>query len=212
MPPLSFTPEILPLLANGAPVAIGVSGGKDSSAVAIALVGWLRANGHTNPVVLIHADLGKTEWKQSIEVCRRLADFLGVELVVVRREKGDMMDRWEQRWTDNVARYAALSCVQLILPWSTPDMRFCTSELKVDVICRDLVRRFPGQTILSVTGIRRQESKSKTSGRGIAPIAKPMPKLTSVTHRTTGVAWHPILDWTLDDVLFYQAEQGFRLH
>ena len=40
-------------------------------------------------------------------------------------------------------------------------MRFCTSELKTAVICRELVKRFPGRQILSVTGIRRQESAGR---------------------------------------------------
>jgi 3'-phosphoadenosine 5'-phosphosulfate sulfotransferase (PAPS reductase)/FAD synthetase len=98
--------------------------------------------------------------------------------------------------------------VKLILPWSTPSMRFCTSELKTDIICRDLVRRFPGQTILSATGIRRQES----SHRDKAPIARAQPKLTSAKHQTTGLDWNPILEWSLDDVLNLHHARGFPLH
>ena len=55
-----------------------------------------------------------------------------------------MVDRWQQRWTDNLRRYRYLSCVQLILPWSTPAMRFCTGEMKLDLICRALAKRYPG--------------------------------------------------------------------
>jgi 3'-phosphoadenosine 5'-phosphosulfate sulfotransferase (PAPS reductase)/FAD synthetase len=58
-------------------------------------------------------------------------------------------------------------------------MRFCTSELKTAIICRELVRRFPGQTILSVSGIRREESTK----RKLAPIVKVQPKLTSYNTR-----------------------------
>ncbi len=57
--------------------------------------------------------------------CRDLQldpSVLGLELMVVRREAGDMMDRWLQRWRDNLARYATLRCVKVILPWSTPSM------------------------------------------------------------------------------------------
>src|SRR5271163_4692630 len=79
---------IADLLAADAPVAIGVSGGKDSCAAAIATI------------VLLHADLGRVEWSDSLPTCTRLATFLGVELLVVRREAGDMMDRWLQRWRD----------------------------------------------------------------------------------------------------------------
>jgi hypothetical protein len=38
-----------------------------------------------------------------------------------------MVERWESRWESSVRRYAALETVTLVLPWSTPSMRFCTS-------------------------------------------------------------------------------------
>ena len=182
---IAVTPEANAALLANSPVAIGVSGGKDSSALAFATVEHLDAIGHRGPRVLIHSDLGRVEWTESGPTCARLAERLGVELITVRRGAGDMMDRWLTRWANNVERYAELSCVKLILPWSTPSMRFCTSELKTAIICRELTRRFPGTTILSASGIRRQESP----GRAKAPIAKAQPKLSSVTHRTKGLRW-----------------------
>jgi 3'-phosphoadenosine 5'-phosphosulfate sulfotransferase (PAPS reductase)/FAD synthetase len=117
------------------------------------------------------------------------------------------VDRWRSRWESNIRRYAELSCVKLILPWSTA-MRFCTSELKTSIICRALVRRFPGQTILSATGIRRQESPNRAK----APVAKPQPKLASASWRTKGLDWHPILDWTTQQVFGYLEEKEVPLH
>jgi 3'-phosphoadenosine 5'-phosphosulfate sulfotransferase (PAPS reductase)/FAD synthetase len=161
------TPEITSVLEAGAAVAIGVSGGKDSAATALATIDYLEDLGHRGPRVLIHSDLGRVEWRQSLPACHRLADRLGLELIVVRRETGDLLDRWRSRWESNVRRYAELSCVKLILPWSTAAMRFCTSELKTSIICRALVQRFAGQTILSAIGIRRQESPNRAK----APVA-----------------------------------------
>jgi 3'-phosphoadenosine 5'-phosphosulfate sulfotransferase (PAPS reductase)/FAD synthetase len=158
--------------------------------------------------VLIHSDLGQVEWKDSLPTCERLAARLGLELIVVRRQAGGMLERWQTRWANNVARYANLECVKLILPWSTASMRFCTSELKTAIICRELVRRFPGQTILSVSGIRREESTK----RKLAPIVKVQPKLTSTTHATSGYDWHPLLDWTKADVFALHERTGFPLH
>ena len=149
------------LVAAGAPIAIGVSGGKDSCAAAIAVVEHLHAVGHKSPVVLVHADLGDSdpalnvEWSDSLPTCERLAAFLGVELVVTRRAAGGMMKRWLKRWENNKKRYAELSCVKIILPWSTPAMRFCTSELKSAPIAAALVKRFPGHRIISACGVRR---------------------------------------------------------
>jgi len=195
-------------LDAGAAVAIGVSGGKDSSAVAFATLDHLNQIGHRGPRVLIHADLGRIEWEQSLPTCQRLAKATGLELIVVRRAKGDIIARWRSRWASNVRRYAALECVKLILPWSTAAMRFCTSEMKTAVICRELVRRFPGRTILSVTGIRRQES----DGRALRPISSAQNKLFSRSHQTTGIDWHSIIEWSLDDVLGYLDQRGFALH
>lgn len=193
---LSIDTTVADLIANDAPVAMGVSGGKDSVAMAIRVVRHLDAVGHKGPRVLVHSDLGRVEWKDSLPSCERLAAALGLELIVVKRAAGDMMDRWLVRWSNNVERYANLECVRVILPWSTPSMRFCTSELKTAVICRELIRRFPGRTIVSASGIRREES----SARAKAPTSKPQPKLSSKKHATSGVDWAPIADLTERDV------------
>ncbi|MBN8821295.1 MULTISPECIES: hypothetical protein [unclassified Spirosoma] len=127
---IALTPEVKTHLNNWMPVAIGVSGGKDSTAAAWATIQHLNEINHRGPRLLIHSDLGRTEWKDSLPTCERLADQLKTELVVVRRQAGDMMDRWLTRWANNVERYVNLECVKLILPWSTPAMRFMTSALR----------------------------------------------------------------------------------
>jgi 3'-phosphoadenosine 5'-phosphosulfate sulfotransferase (PAPS reductase)/FAD synthetase len=91
---VAFTPEIESALNRKAPVCIGVSAGKDSQAMAYWLCDYLDNRGHVGQRLLIHSDLGRAEWRQSLPVCERLAARLGVELVLVRRQAGDMMDRW----------------------------------------------------------------------------------------------------------------------
>lgn len=205
---VATTPEIDAFLASGSPVAIGCSGGKDSCAVAFATCEHLDRIGHTGKRILIHSDLGMVEWKDSAPTCARLADRLGVELVTVSRKAGGMMERWESRWRNNVARYANLECVKLILPWSTASMRFCTAELKRDVICADLVRRFPNSHILSVSGIRRDESPRRAK----SSILKPQPKMTSKKWGTLGFDWNALLEWKLADVFTYLEQKDFSLH
>jgi 3'-phosphoadenosine 5'-phosphosulfate sulfotransferase (PAPS reductase)/FAD synthetase len=201
-------PQVNALLFQNAPVAIGVSGGKDSTIAAFETAEYLNSIGHEGERILIHSDLGRVEWQDSLRTCERLASKLEMELIVVRRQAGDMMDRWLTRWKNNVARYINLECVKLILPWSTASMRFCTSELKTAVICSYLVKRFPGQQILSVTGIRRDESPNRRK----ASICSVQKKLTNKTHRTSGFDWHPILDFTLADVLSGHKRRRFALH
>lgn len=199
---------IAALLAKDSPVAIGVSGGKDSCAAALATIEHLDAIGHTGERVLIHADLGRVEWADSLPTCERLASHLGLELIVVRRAAGDMMDRWLKRWSNNVQRYVDLSCVKVILPWSTPRMRFCTSELKSAPMAAALVKRFPGQRIVSACGVRREESDDRSH----APTSKANNRLTNKTRKTSGVDWNPIAAWTEADVFAFCAARGFTMH
>lgn len=204
--PITLTDDIRHLLAADAAVAVGVSGGKDSAALAIAVDRHLRATGHAGPRILVHADLGRVEWRDSLPACQRLADHLGWELQIVRRKAGDLLHRWETRWERNADRYANLECVRLILPWSTPRMRFCTSEMKTAVIRSALKRRYPDRDILNVVGIRREESAE----RARKPVASPDPDLA----RRGGSAftWNAILDWSLDQVLRTIDDAGVPLH
>lgn len=206
IPPVAVTPEINDLLARNSVVAVGVSGGKDSDACAIAVNKHLNAIGHTGPRILVHSDLGRIEWAESLPQCERLAAHLGWELLVVRRQAGDMMDRWQGRWQNNVARYIDLSCVKMILPWSTPSMRFCTSELKAAVISSALKKRYPGQHIVNVAGIRREESNNRAK----APIAKEDPRLKR--KGLEGYTWNAVIEFNLDQVLGTIASSGLNLH
>jgi 3'-phosphoadenosine 5'-phosphosulfate sulfotransferase (PAPS reductase)/FAD synthetase len=205
-PSVATDDDVDEMLARGCVVAVGVSGGKDSVACALAVHDHLELIGYSGPRVLIHADLGVVEWKDSLAACERLAERIGWELIVCRRRAGDMMDRWESRWEANVERYNLLSTVRIILPWSTPSMRFCTSELKVEVITAELKRRFPGRDILNVVGIRREESTSRAK----KPVSSPELKLQRGAN--TGRNWNAIIDWKLDDVFSRIAAGGLTLH
>ncbi|KZC39838.1 hypothetical protein RHOFW510R12_00930 [Rhodanobacter sp. FW510-R12] len=204
--PLAVDPCVTELLAAHATVAVGVSGGKDSQAVALAVARHLDAIGHDGPRVLIHADLGRVEWRDSLPVCQRLAAHLGWELLVVRRRAGDMLDRWESRWVSRSEAYARLETVLLTLPWSTPGMRFCTGEMKTDVISRELRRRFPTGPIVSIDGVRAQESSARARKAPTSPAAK----LTRKGH--VGMNWHAILPWSIEDVFDEIAQSGLQSH
>lgn len=206
MTTLARHPDIERALSAGAVISYSVSGGKDSDALVLACERELR--GHPGPRLLIHSDLGVVEWSESLPQCQRLADKVGLELVTVRRKAGGMLERWQQRWRGNVARYANLETVTLILPWSTASMRFCTSELKTAIICRELRQRYPGQVILNALGIRGEESP----GRAQAPVCKPQNLLNSTRDGTRGYTWLPIHHWTLDQVWAIHREEHFAPH
>lgn len=116
------------------------------------------------------------------------------------------MQRWETRWSNNVSRYVDLSCVKLIVPWSSPSLRFCTSELKSAVISSHLRARFPDKDILSVTGIRRQES----AARKRMPVSQSDSRLAR--KRAQGITWNAIIDWSKDEVMLAVERSGLALH
>lgn len=198
---ISTTRVIIDLLVQGAAVAVGISGGKDSQAAATATFQYLDQIGHRGPRLLIHADLGSVEWADSLPTCERLSAQLGTDLVVVRRKQGGLMDRWESRWRSNIARYESLSTVTLVPCWSTPAMRFCTSELKTSKIHAELKRRFTRLPIISVTGVRRAESTQRA--RAEIMDHKPGEKIWT---------WRPILDWSEAEVFASLNAWGIEPH
>ena len=74
--------EVANVLAAGAPVFVGVSGGRDSQALAYRVCAHLDDIGHQGRRFLIHADLGRVDWRDSLPVCERLAQRLGVDMPV----------------------------------------------------------------------------------------------------------------------------------
>lgn len=200
-PSVALVDDVDKLISENAPVAIGVSGGKDSQAAALATFKYLDAVGHTGPRILIHADLGSVEWNDSLRICQELADHLGCELMVVRRKAGGLMERWESRWLSSKTRYELLSTVTLVPCWSTPAMRFCTSEQKTHVIMAELKRRFKGQKILNVTGVRREESATRAR-MSVADC--------DATNQVW--TWRPIIDLTIDQVFAMIDASGLHPH
>jgi hypothetical protein len=173
---ISRAPEVDALLDAGAPLIICVSGGKDSRLAAELAVAYARERGFTGRIILVYANLNTEEltvtWFDALEQCRALAERLDCEFEIVARPAGGLMDRLRSRWRANLRRYIELECVELILPWATPAMRFCTSELKTAIIQRWVRKTFGNQAVICVLGIRRDESNSKKKGRGVAPIIK----------------------------------------
>ena len=205
---LSVDDRVRSALAQGAVVAFSLSGGKDSGAASHAASEWLDKIGHPRADrVAIHADLGRAEWRSTPPLVEATAGRLGLPLMVVRHRKHDMVSRWEARFAEGKRRYAQLEIFNLIGPWSSASLRFCTAELKQQVIAPALQRRFPGRTIISVVGIRREESLN----RRLAPISKPEHRWDrrDGTHLLT---WHPVLQWSAAEVFEHHRLHGLPLH
>lgn len=211
LPPLAIDQPIREALSAGAWLAFSLSGGKDSGASAYAVSRLLDRIGHPRDRRLaIHADLGRAEWDSTLALVEAIAARIDVPLTVARRPAGDMVARWEQRFESGKRRYEALETYNLIGPWSSSSLRFCTSELKVLVIGPNQARRFRGQTIVSVIGLRRSESPARRN----TPISRLDDRFAKTGNAagTRMINWHPLVDWSDDEVFAAHARHDLPLH
>lgn len=211
LPPLALPAPITDALRAGAWAVFNLSGGKDSSASLLCGNLALDAIGHPRERRLaIHADLGRAEWETTPAMVTRIAALAGLPLAVVRRSAGDLFDRWQHRFDAGKRRYEALETYNLIGPWSSASLRFCTSEAKAQVIGPELARRLRGETIINVLGIRRDES----AARSATPDWKPDTRFAAPgnRHGTTMMLWNPLVHWRTCDVFAAHDLLGIPLH
>lgn len=189
-------------------IASAISGGKDSFCCAIEIDNFLKSIDFRGEFILIHSDLGLIEHAESLAECRRLAKHIGRELVIVHPTR-PMLERWEFRWESSVDRFINLERVKLVAPWSGPGaMRFCTSDEKVTPITQELKNRYPGKFIINAVGLRRDESKERAKKK----LWKVNDKLSGVKLQTSGIDWHPILDYTAAEVFEIHDRENFEPH
>ncbi|AHE53705.1 phosphoadenosine phosphosulfate reductase family protein [Sphingomonas sanxanigenens] len=203
--------QVMAAIRDGAWFVFNLSGGKDSTAAAYAAIALLDALGHPRDRrIAIHADLGRAEWRSTPTTVAAIAERLGLPLLVVHRPAGDMVARWEQRFLAGKRRYEALETYNLIGPWSSASLRFCTSELKVQVIGPELARLFRGEMIVSVIGLRRAESPSRRA----TPISRIDERFAKVGNSagTRMLTWHPAVDWSADEVFALHHSHALPLH
>ena len=208
---IALDPLVVSAVRAGANVIFNLSGGKDSGASALATTQWLDAIGHPRERrMAIHSDLGQIEWRSTLDIVRQVADAAGVPLLVVSRRAGGLIERWRQRFSSGKARYEALETYHLIGPFSSSALRFCTSELKAQVIGSEIARRFRGQTTISVLGLRRDESAARAS----ISIAKQDYRFASAGNRarTNMLTWNPIADWSAFDTFALHERLQLPLH
>lgn len=198
---ITIPPVIQSALQQGATLAVNISGGKDSQAMLNELVlarhrlpqyGWAGAR------FAIHAHLGRAEWPQTLVHCHQMTDLVNTPFVVVRREKGDLVARIQERQAQLAGTGKPF--------WPSAMARYCTSDLKKNPIDRYL-RRYSG-IVISAIGIRAQES-SRRAQKPVVAINKAITAkslqglspedalaLRSFKQRL-GLIWHPLLEWDI---------------
>jgi len=178
------------MIRRGALVACNVSGGKDSQAMTILLARVVPRD----QLVVVHAPLGEVEWPGTVEHVENTLPA-GVPLIFARTASGkSLLERVEERGKFPGVR-----------------RRFCTSDLKISPIERELRRylkahtRFAGR-VVSAVGIRRDESSARS---------KRSPWARSDRNSRAGREWFdwlPIFDLTTDDVFRVIRDAGQSPH
>ena len=205
---LALSDDVRAGIAAGSPVAFSLSGGKDSISISFATSALLDSLGHPRDRrVAIHADLGRIEWQSTPATVEAGAARLGVPLIIVRNRSYDMLSKWDRRFELGCRRYELLQTYHLTAPWSSANNRFCTSEMKTQVILPELLRQFPTDRILSVVGIRREESIK----RRLTPVSKAEPACWTRKRGANILTWSPGVDVREDEVYAYCERHGLPL-
>lgn len=185
-------------ISKGAVLYPNISGGKDGQAMVKTMI-----NNELPIEGLIHADLGRTEWKESMGMCQWLADEADKPLHVIRRSDGrDMIDHWRARLEKMKGTDKPF--------WSSAVNRYCTSDMKRDPIDK-FYRNCGHNFIISCEGIRAGESTKRGKkipltirARITSPYYKGMTVEEAIAAYTPehrlALTWYPIFNFTLEDV------------
>lgn len=190
------------LLVQGAALAISISGGKDSQAMLNWLVHLRHKYQWSGHFFAIHAHLGRAEWSDTLSHCHSICDQKEIELVVVLREQGDLVDRWRERMEKLMASGNTKPF------WSSAASRYCTSDLKRGPINKYL-RQFA--TVISAEGIRGQESPNRAK----QPVVSVREEISAARLKRLlpedaidkclqkgrlALTWHPLQHWDIEQV------------
>lgn len=204
-------------LTSGASLVVSISGGKDSQAMARHLASERLQRGWSGHAEAVHADLGRAEWAQTPAHVERCAAESGLPLVLVRRERGDLVSRIE----DRLSTVSTLDPTRPAKPfWPSAAQRYCTSDLKRGPIQKhvrslgDGAARGEGRgtVVVSAMGMRAAESHARRK-RPVLSVDRKVtsthlrdlsPEAALAAQRASGgrlvLAWLPIHAWSDADV------------
>lgn len=183
-----------------AALVISLSGGKDSQGLASALRRTYDARRWVAAMYAIHMDLGRAEWSMSMSHTKRIADDADMELVIIARPQGDLVDQIEQRMIKLHGTGKPF--------WPSSAARYCTSDQKRNQADKVLRRHM---VVISAEGIRAGESRDRSKKPVVAvrkQITSERLKRMSVQeaigaaqpHQRIALNWYPLLHWSEEDV------------
>jgi 3'-phosphoadenosine 5'-phosphosulfate sulfotransferase (PAPS reductase)/FAD synthetase len=181
------------MLDDGAHLISSSSGGKDSQAMTIELARLRQEHGWAGRFVVMHCDVGRMEWQESLAEARGHAEAVGAEFVAVEHAKYDLFSGIKAR------RVSLDAKGDFHKPhWPSSAARWCTRGWKT-ATCDKWIRNEPwvfGTNWIVAIGIRAEES----SNRAKKPIACDRDDATAETLGRYAYTWHPIHQYKLADV------------
>jgi len=206
-------------ISKGAKLYSSISGGKDGQAMVKSLTNW----GFTVEA-LVHADLGRIEWTESMMMCKKLQGEFDIPLYIGHRsDDRDLLDHWE----DRLGKLAGTGKPF----WSSAVNRYCTSDLKRGPI-NSFLRKCGHDFIISCEGVRAEESRARAKKNPLeirwsitSAFYKGMTVEESIANFTSGkrlaITWYPIFNFSTEEVwstynmnsqLLSEAREYYRLN
>ena len=209
-------------------ILLNSSAGKDSQAMIDYVTELAKRAGVAHRIVVVHADLGRVEWKGTKELFERQAAHYGHQTVVVSRMGRICPGRGKSRHfrpfdgRENALTYEKGEVYGDILDyvarrgkWPDAANRWCTADFKTAPV-RVLITELARQThenqgvkrprILNCLGMRAEES----------PKRKKMAAFEVEKQATSGAKhvdrWLPIHSWTVEDVWARIRASGVEHH
>ena len=203
---------------------VNVSGGKDSTALALLAIEREAPNlqfvfgdtGHESQITYQYLDyLDEVIFERTGQRIQRVrADFSAQ----IERKRGIVADKWRR---DGVPEAAVLRALDALVPPGNPFLdltiwkgrfpstktRFCTQELKIYPVLRQVVEPLLAEhdAVIQWMGVRRDESKARAN----------LPQ-RDVEFGTWGpepkgnLIYRPILDWTAEEVFAFHRRHGVK--
>jgi DNA sulfur modification protein DndC len=176
---------LTPILGKADALMASISGGKDSDVMLMALHEFRLEQGWNIPIVAIHCDVGRMEWRETLQHCEKLAEKYADEFHVLRHEL-DLVDGIKRRMATRPDAP----------PFPSSAARYCTAGWKREVCDKYIRQRWQQDaTVIVATGLRDEESRARAAKPDCWERGSSAPTL-----RRTVFDWLPIRHWTLADV------------
>jgi 3'-phosphoadenosine 5'-phosphosulfate sulfotransferase (PAPS reductase)/FAD synthetase len=199
------TPPADPDLTAYDIVLINTSGGKDSQTMMRYVYQLAVAQGATDRLVAVHADLGRVEWDGTAELAAEQSAHYGIRFEKVARPQGDLLEQIEARgmFPSSAARYCTsdhkrAQCYKV--------MTRLTAELRDGWKAEGTLTPRPVR-ILNCMGFRAEESPARKKKPVFERDGMASTKTTRHVDR-----WLPIHEWSETQVWDDIRASGVRHH